>query len=76
MSKQPAVNNLADKYYITLIIRLLVDKQGELQRGVVVDLSENQIGQFLQLTTLPNLIARWLNTWVLRQSTSDLDNMP
>ncbi len=75
MSKPSAANNLADKSYLTLVVRLLVDQQGELQRGVVVDLSERRVGQFRQLEALPNLLAHWLNTWVLERSTPDLDNL-
>jgi hypothetical protein len=75
LSKQPAVNNLADKYYLTLVIRLLVDQQGKLQHGDVVDLSEKRVGQFRKLEVIPSLVTRWLNAWARGQSAPDLDNL-
>ena len=51
---------LVKKQYLTLVIRLLVDGQGDLQQGVLVDLHEEMVGQFRQLEQLPDLITHYL----------------
>ena len=64
--------NLIDKQYKTLIVRLLVDiRQGQLQLGHLVDLNENSVGRFRQLGELPSLIARWLESWIHEQKSSN-----
>ena len=60
MSNNISVNHLGNQHYQILVIRLLVDGQGQLQQGVVVDLNEQTVGHFRQLETLPGLVARWL----------------
>ena len=70
------VNNVDDKYYLTLVLRLLVDKQGNLYRGVMVDLNQKQVNQFHNLESLPNLVAGWLNTWTQGNDAPNLDNLP
>ena len=53
-------NHLIDKSYSSLVLRLLVDAQGDVQRGTLVDLHANQVGQFRYLDELPDLIRAWL----------------
>jgi hypothetical protein len=43
------------------LIRLLVDGQGQLQQGVIVDLNEQPVGHFRQLEARPGLVAHWLS---------------
>lgn len=48
------------KHYHTLIIRLLVDEQGYVEHGVVVNVNGEPIGQFRHLADLVSLVTRWL----------------
>lgn len=61
MSDDTAANHLGNAHYQILVIRLLVDGQGQLQQGVVVDLNERPVGRFRQLEALPGLVADWLS---------------
>jgi hypothetical protein len=58
------------------VIRLLVDQQGNLDHGVMVDLNEQQVGHFRQLVVLPALVADWLAKQTSGQSTLDLNDLP
>jgi hypothetical protein len=71
--KKKKDNQVANKRYLTLVLRLLVDQQGDLQRGEAVDISGKQVGQFLYLADLPSLVARWLSTstGIVRHSASN-----
>ncbi|MBX2999420.1 MAG: hypothetical protein KF893_12970 [Caldilineaceae bacterium] len=60
MRVNTAVNHLGNAPYQILVIRFLVDGQGQLQQGVVVDLNERPVGHFRQLEALPGLVADWL----------------
>ncbi len=55
-------NHLTEKQYLTLIVRLLIDHQGKLQYGTLVDVNNEIVGHFRQLDELPDLIARWLES--------------
>lgn len=61
MSNDTPANHLGNWHYQILVIRILVDGQGQLQQGVVVDLNERPVGHFRQLEALPGLVADWLN---------------
>ena len=53
---------LVDNRYLILITRLLVDQDGNLQQGILVDLDERTVGKFRYLDELPELIGDWLRT--------------
>jgi hypothetical protein len=61
------MTELGNKRYLTLVIRLLVDTQGQIQQGTAVDLSGQSVSQFRQLDELPILIADWVAAWVQEQ---------
>jgi hypothetical protein len=50
--------------YFTLVTRLLIDKDGNLQQGNLVDLDEKVVGQFRQVDELPDLVRAWIKTCV------------
>ncbi len=62
MCYEPNFTLLLNHHYTTLILRLTLDAHGQLQRGVVVDMNENPVGQFRQLDELLELIRHWLET--------------
>lgn len=62
-----AVTQVADKRYLTLVLRLLVDAQGQVQQGVVVDVYGQQVGHFQQVGHLPTIVAGWLAAWLQGQ---------
>lgn len=76
MSNDTTVNHLSNSHYQILVIRLLVDEQGKLQQGVVIDVNEQQVGHFRHLDALPALVAHWLSTQKGGQSTLDLNDSP
>ena len=67
------VNHLGNAHYQILVIRLLVDGQGQLLQGVVVDLNEQPVGHFRQLEALPGLVTNWLS--MQEQGRRDVDNL-
>ena len=62
---------LGNAHYQILVIRFLVDGQGRLQQGVVVDLNEQPVGRFRQLEALPGLVADWLKAQGKRRHDQD-----
>ncbi|MEM7034752.1 MAG: hypothetical protein AAF629_34750 [Chloroflexota bacterium] len=60
MPKEQSHAALSEKQYTTLVIRLLIDRDGEVE-GTVVDLEETTVGRFQQLESLPALIQEWLD---------------
>ena len=46
--------------HTTLVVRLVLDGQGQIQCGELVDLHDKRVGRFLQLAELPSLIEIWL----------------
>ena len=46
--------------HTSLVVRLVFDRQGQLQRGALVDLQGAVVGRFLQLAELPGLIEQFL----------------
>ncbi|MFN8459682.1 MAG: hypothetical protein U0401_34390 [Anaerolineae bacterium] len=67
MSDDPTANKLTEMRHIVLVIRLLVDQNGQLRQGVLVDVNQQTIGQFRQLDKLPDTITTWLKTWARQQ---------
>lgn len=63
-------DDLTDKRYLVVVIRLLVDHHGKVERGVLIDAGGETIGQFQQLDNLPHLITYWLESWSRQQSST------
>jgi hypothetical protein len=61
LSDDTPTNHLGNAHYQILVIRFLVDGQGRLQQGVVVDLKEQPVGRFRQLEAIPRLVSDWLS---------------
>ena len=62
MSNTVKTAKLLDNRYFTLVARLLVDKDGNIQQGNLIDLDEKFVGQFRQLDELPELVKTWIET--------------
>jgi hypothetical protein len=62
LSNNSENTKLLDNRYIILVIRLLVDKDGNIQQGNLIDLDEKIAGQFRQLDELPELVRAWIET--------------
>ena len=62
LSNNSETTNLLDNRYSALVIRLLVDKDGNIQQGYLIDLEETIVGQFRQLDEVPSLIEAWIKT--------------
>ena len=62
MSNTVKTAKLLDNRYFTLVARLLVDKDGNIQQGNLIDLDEKFVGQFRQLDELPELVRAWIKT--------------
>ena len=61
-------NGLAENRYSGLVVRFLINKEGNLLHGRLVDLSGNTVSQFRQLDEISDLIDAWLSA----QTTSDM----
>jgi hypothetical protein len=70
LSDDSDADNLTDTHHIVLIIRLLVDRQGRLKQGALIDLNQQTIRQFRQLNELPRSITSWLKTWANQQNSN------
>jgi hypothetical protein len=70
LSDDSDASNLTDTRHIVLIIRLLVDRQGRLKQGALIDLNQQTIRQFRQLNELPRSISSWLKTWANQQNSN------
>lgn len=57
-------NNLGDKRYVTLVVRLLVNKEGIVDHGSLVDLNEDLVGRFRRLEEITDVIYHWLHTQI------------
>jgi hypothetical protein len=53
-------NRLAEKRYLTVILRLVVDKRGRLVHGEVVDLQARLQGRFAGWRGLTHTVRAWL----------------
>ncbi len=52
--------NLADRHYVTLILRLTLDRSGRLIHGELVDTAGTQPEWFLGVVGLNQAVATWL----------------
>jgi hypothetical protein len=68
--------HLKDRHYLALAIRLLVDAQGNVRQGVVVDLHGRPIGHFRHLAELSPVVRRWLAGWAQEQDHGEPDHLP
>ena len=62
MASPPSENNLAERHYLTLIVRLLVDHQGQLIHGEMVDATNTFRERFIGGHGLIEAVQTWL-TW-------------
>jgi hypothetical protein len=57
----PADNTtLADHHYVTLILRLRLDRKGRLIRGELVDTTDSPPERFIGLAGMNQAVAAWL----------------
>jgi hypothetical protein len=59
-------NRLAEKRYLTVILRLVVDQRGQLVQGEVVDLQARILGRFAGWKGLTCTVRAWLETQASR----------
>ena len=52
--------SLADRHYVTLILRLTLDQTGHLLQGELVDMTDTLQKRFLGLTGLNQAVEAWL----------------
>ena len=62
MAPPPAVDQLADKLYVSVILRLLLGSRGELEHGELVDTDGTLRGRFRDWDGLTALLRAWLRT--------------
>ncbi|MFN8491761.1 MAG: hypothetical protein U0350_29445 [Caldilineaceae bacterium] len=60
MPDQTDENQLAEKRYATLILRLLLDRQGKLLQGELVDVTTGFQGRFVGWQGLGDALRAWL----------------
>jgi hypothetical protein len=53
-------NSLADRHYVTLILRLTLDRGGRLIQGELVDTTDSQLARFIGVTGLNQAVQDWL----------------
>jgi hypothetical protein len=51
--------NLADTQTVTLVLRLVLDRQGCLRRGQIIDSDADLVGQFTDQAGLARSLAAW-----------------
>lgn len=56
MSERLPAEQLAEKQYVTLLLRLLVDQEGQLVQGEVVTLQLQPLGRFTHWRELVRII--------------------
>ena len=57
----PTDSNLADTQNVTLILRMVLDKQGCLRYGQIIDVDADLVGQFTDHAGLTRALAAWLD---------------
>jgi hypothetical protein len=62
LQSPPRHDVLADKPYVTVILRLLLGHHGRLEHGEVVDVDGNAQGRFKDWNGLTRKLRRWLAT--------------
>ncbi|NJN81277.1 MAG: hypothetical protein HC802_02630 [Caldilineaceae bacterium] len=63
MASDPELTDLLSNRHACLVLRLNLDRNGQIQRGIVIDANENPVGQFRHVDELPALLSRWLSRW-------------
>ena len=53
--------NLADTQNVTLMLRMVLDKQGCLRHGQIVDTDAELVGQFTDQAGLTQVLAAWFD---------------
>lgn len=54
-------DSLADYQYVTLIVRLTLDRNGRLIHGDLIDSTSARRGRFANVSSLTSAIADWLS---------------
>jgi hypothetical protein len=54
---------LADRHYVTLILRLTLDGTGRLLQGELVDTTDSLPKRFIGATGLHQAVTGWLRQW-------------
>ena len=57
----PTDDHLADTQDITLVLRLVLDRQGCFQRGQLIDIDAQLVGQFFDRAGLVRSLMAWLD---------------
>ena len=57
----PTEPNLADTQYVTLVLRLVFDRQGCLRHGQIIDVDAELVGQFTDQAGLIRALTAWLD---------------
>ncbi len=57
----PTDANLADTQNVTLVLRLVFDKQGCLRYGQIIDVDAELVGQFADRAGLTRALAAWFD---------------
>lgn len=57
----PTDVNLADTQNVTLVLRLVFDRQGCLRHGQIIDIDAELVGQFADQAGLFRALAAWLD---------------
>jgi hypothetical protein len=53
-------NTLADRHYVTLILRLTLDRRGRLIQGELVDTTDSRPARFIGVVGLNQAVQDWL----------------
>lgn len=56
-----AGDQLSDKRYVTIMLRLVLDRANRLVQGEFVDLNGQLLGRFASCTGLANALRQWLS---------------
>ncbi len=57
----PTDDNLADVQNVTLVLRLVFDRQGCLQHGQIIDIDAELVGQFSDRAGLTRALGAWFD---------------
>ncbi len=68
----PVDDNVSDASNLTLILRLVINRRGELMHGEIVDVDLRSLGRFAAWTQM----VRILRTWLESQSTDESADRP
>ena len=53
--------NTADTQFVTLVLRLVFDKQGCLRHGQIIDIDNDLVGQFTDRIGLTRALSAWFD---------------